>query len=153
MHCATPTMLSDSSSEPIQSGFAPYVALRSLGSGSFGEAIQAHRPSRPSHLVVLKVPRGDDQARAAEASRLLRKEAYLLSTLHHPRIVSFLEYVENPDRNFVVMTYVPGGSLADKLLALPDSRLPAPKVARLLIDLLQALDYMHIMGVLHLDVK
>ena len=143
----------DLSSGPLLAGFAPYVALQSLGSGSFGEAALAHHRDRPSHLVVLKVPRGVDNARAAEASRLLRSEASLLRSLHHPRIVPFFDYVENPDRNFVVMSYVAGGSLAEKLRALPGSQLPAPKVARLLLDVLQALEHVHANGILHLDVK
>ena len=143
----------DLASGPHVSGFAPYVALRSLGMGSFGEAILAHHPARPSHLVVLKVPRGRDHAQAAEACRLLENEASLLCTLCHPRIVPFLDYVVNRNGSFIVMAFVAGGSLAEKLRTLPGFRLSAPKVARLLLDVLQALDYMHGMGVLHLDVK
>ena len=140
-------------SGPLLSGFDPYVALRSLGSGSFGEAFLAHHPDRPSHLVVLKVPRGRDEAQAVEASRYLQNEAALLQSLHHPRVVPFLDHVVNYDQNFVVMTYIAGGSLADKLRILPSSRLPPPKVARLLLDVLQALEHVHSKGVLHLDVK
>lgn len=152
--CCTPSGTeSGSLSGPLLAGFAPYITLLSLGSGSFGEAILAHHPHRPSHLVVLKVSRGDDLVGAAEASRLLRDEAGLLRTLHHPRIVSFLDYVENPGRNFIVMTYVAGGSLADVLSILPGSRLPVPRVARLLLDVIQALEHVHMNGVLHLDVK
>ena len=143
----------DSSSGPVLSGFAPYVALRSLGYGSFGEAVLAYHIDRPGHLVVLKVPRAYDDAHAAEACRLLESEAMLLRTLHHPRIVRFIDYVMNHDRSFIVMAYIAGGSLADKLHTLPGSRLSAPKAARLLLDIVQALDYMHRKGVLHLDVK
>ena len=141
------------SSETLMGGFTPYVALRSLGIGSFGEAVLARHPDRPSHLVVLKVSRALDVYRAAEASRLLQSEALLLRSLHHPRVVPFLDYVENHDRNFIVMSFIAGGSLADKLLILPGSRMPAPMVARLLVDVLQALEHVHNKGVLHLDVK
>ena len=147
------TSFLDLSSGTVLRGFDPYVARHSLGSGSFGEAFLAYHPDRPNHHVVLKVPRGVDNVRATEASRRLRHEASLLRTLHHPRIVPLLDYVENPDRNFVVMSHVAGGSLAEKLRSLPGSRLPAPTVARLLLDILQALEYVHIKGVLHLDVK
>ena len=141
-------------SGPFGVDITPYIAIRNLGSGSFGEAILAHHPEHPDHLVVLKVPRRDDSARASEASRQLRSEADKLRTLHHPLIVPFLDYVvENPARNFIVMSYIAGGSLADELKG---SGLPAPKapkVARILIDVLQALEYMHLKGVLHLDIK
>ena len=144
---------SDVSSGSFVSSYAPYVPCRLLGIGCFGEAFLAHHRDRPNHFVVLKVPRGVDPVRAAEASRVLRHEASLLRTLHHPRIVPFLDYVENPDCNFVVMPHVAGGSLAGKLHSLPGSRLPAPQVARLLLDVLQALEHVHMMGVMHLDVK
>ena len=143
----------DAPSGPVLEGFAPYIPQRVLGRGSFGEAVLAHHHDRPSHRVVLKVPYGVDLARAAEASRLLRDEAILLRTLHHPRIVSFLEYVDNPTRGFFVMAYVAGGSLADKLRELSGSRLSPAMTARLLLDLLQALEYIHGKGLLHLDVK
>ena len=140
-------------SGPLLSGFDPYVSLRSLGSGSFGEAFLARHRDQQSHLVVLKALRVADPAQAAEASRLLRSEANLLRTLHHPRVVRFLDLVENHDRAFIVMTYIAGGSLTDMLRTLPGSRLHAPKVARLLLDVLEALEHVHSKGVMHLDVK
>ena len=143
----------DLQSGSILSGFSPFCPLCSLGNGSFGEAVLAYHPDRPWHRVVLKIPRGENGLQAAVASQLLRTEAEVLHTLRHPGIVQCLGYVENLDCNFIVMTYVPGGSLADKLRSLPDFRLPAPKVARLLLDILQALEYVHSKGVLHLDVK
>ena len=147
---ASPPFL-DSSSGPILSGLSPYVAVRCLGSGAFGEAVLAYHPDRPHYHVVLKIPRGHDAARAAAASRLLKSEASLLRTLHHPRVVPFLDYVESHDRNFIVTTFVAGGSLADKLRT--QKCLSATQAARMLLDVLQALEYVHSKGVLHLDVK
>ena len=148
-----PVSMLDLSSGLLLRRFEPYVEMCGLGSGSFGEAFLAHHCDRPNHLVVLKVVQATGIAQADEASRLLRSEASLLRTLHHPRVVRFLDLVENHDRAFIVMAYITGGSLTDKLRTLPDSRLPAPKVARLLLDVLQALEHVHSKGVMHLDVK
>lgn len=50
------------------------------------------------------------------------------------------------------MTFAVGGSLARKLCVSPARKLPVHEVARLLRDILQAFDYIHAKGVLHLDV-
>lgn len=149
--------VSDSlASLPSGSGFladyAPYIFERLLGTGGFGEAVLARHcdPARPG-LVVLKVPRGfSDASRAAEAARLLRSEARILCALHHPRIVRFLELVDNPVRDFIVVEFAVGGSLAQKLRG--GAALPADEAARLVLDILQALEYVHLKGILHLDI-
>lgn len=120
----------------------------------------ARHRDHPDRFVVLKVPRnfGDDCARSDEATRLLRSEARVLCTLNHPRIVRFLELVEGSPRDFIVMEFAAGGCLADKLKKLHDSRRDGfasqrvAEAASLLLDILQALEYVHLKGVLHLDI-
>jgi len=132
--------------EPGQTG-SPYVFDRCLGEGAFGKTHLSHHSSRPSHPLVIKVshPHVDAQC--------LRREAALLCSLHHPRIVRFRECVHLPgDRYFLVMEYAAGGSLAGKLAESP-TRLTVLEVSRVLLHVLEALDYIHKSGVLHLDVK
>ena len=134
--------------------FEPYVLEGCLGQGGFGEAHLAHRRDQPGPQVVLKFPRVFvcDPARSRVAVQLLRHEADKLCKLRHPSIVSFIDFVDNSEHAFIVMTFAAGGSLAGKLRDSPARKLPVDEVARLLRDILQAFDYIHAKGVLHLDV-
>jgi len=132
--------------------FSPYVMVRSLGSGAFGDTYLAYHPARPAIQVAVKLPRGSpDSVNASVVASRLRVEARIFQSLSHPHIVTFLEFVEKPGlRDLIVMSYVDGGSLAQRL-EVPGSRLTAPAAARLLREILMALDYMHSKGVVHLD--
>ena len=138
--------VADSSESDFDRDFAPYIVLSHLGRGGFGQAYLAYHRDRPDNFVVLKVP-----LRSATAARLLLAEASKLRSLHHPRIVSIFDFVE--DRCFFVMEYVSGGSLANHLRSLPDSRVSAPKAAHLLLHTLEALEYVHLKNIVHLDVS
>lgn len=138
-------------SGPLLRDYAPYIFVRPLGRGGFGEASLAFHPDRPDHHVVLKVPHGN-----SSAARLLRSEAEKLRALNHPRIVRFLELVNNPVRDFVVMEFASGGSLADRLASgfagAGGGLLTPSDAARFLLDILSALEYVHLKGILHLDI-
>lgn len=126
-----------------------YPFVRCLGEGQFGKTYLSHHRSSPAHPLVIKVPHD------ADAATLLRHEAGLLCSLHHPRIISFRKFIELAGASggaFLVMEYAAGGSLAGKLAESP-RRMPELAVCRYLLHVLQALDYVHKSGVLHLDIK
>jgi len=124
-----------------------YPFVRCLGEGQFGRTYLSHHRSSPAHPLVIKVPRD------ADAATLLRREAWLLCSLHHPRIVSFRKLIDlEGGGTFLVMEYAAGGSLSDKLAKSP-RRVPELAVCRYFLHVLQALEYVHLKGVLHLDIK
>ena len=149
--CCLPTGRS-AHSDGCFDDFSPYRLVRPLGSGAFGDTYLAYHPAQPSIHVAVKLPRGSlDSVRASAIASSLRVEARILKSLSHPHIVTFLEFVEKPGlRDLIVMSYVDGGSLAQRL-EVPGSRFSAPAAARLLREILMALDYIHSKGVVHLD--
>ena len=68
-----------------------------------------------------------------------------------PNIVRLHAFGETPEAMFIVMPYVGGGSIADRLRSA--GRLPAAEVRRILAELASALDHAHRRGVVHRDVK
>ena len=88
-------------------------------------------------------------ARGGPAYERFVREARLASTLRHPSIVEV--YDVSVDRGFLVMEYLPGGSLAHRLAT--GERLAAAQVRRMALDLIAGLEAAHHRGVVHRDVK
>jgi eukaryotic-like serine/threonine-protein kinase len=90
-----------------------------------------------------------DQLALARAR--IRREADVLRRLSHPGIVRLLDVLEDGDDLVLVMPYLPGGSLADRVARW--GPLPPGEVAWLALHLLDALATAHRAGVVHRDVK
>ncbi len=82
-------------------------------------------------------------------SRFLR-EAEVIASLEHPAIVPVYDYGDADDQPYIVMRYMPGGSLQDRML---QGQLPLPDIARLFQRLAAALDVAHQRGIVHRDLK
>ena len=88
-------------------------------------------------------------ARGGAAYERFVREARLASTLRHPSLVEV--YDVSVERGFLVMEYLPGGSLAQRLAA--GERLSPAQVRRMALDIIGGLEAAHHRGVVHRDVK
>lgn len=88
-------------------------------------------------------------ARGGTAYERFVREARLASTLRHPSLVEV--YDVSVERGFLVMEYLPGGSLAQRLAA--GERLSPSQVRRMALDIIGGLEAAHHRGVVHRDVK
>ncbi|MEO8554599.1 MAG: protein kinase, partial [Kofleriaceae bacterium] len=88
-------------------------------------------------------------ARGGAAYERFVREARLASALRHPSLVEV--YDVSVERGFLVMEYLPGGSLAQRLAA--GERLAPPQVRRMTLDIIGGLEAAHHRGVVHRDVK
>ncbi|MGH9779388.1 MAG: serine/threonine-protein kinase, partial [Candidatus Acidiferrales bacterium] len=125
-----------------------YRVVEKIGAGGMGEVYRAH-DERLDRDVALKVlPAGtlaDDAAR-----KRFRKEALALSRLNHPNIATIFDFDTQNGVDFLVMEYLPGDTLAEKLGAGP---LPEREVARLGAQIASALEEAHDQNVVHRDLK
>jgi eukaryotic-like serine/threonine-protein kinase len=87
----------------------------------------------------------DDTAR-----KRLRHEALALARLNHPHIEAVFDFDTEGDVDFLVMEYVAGPTLADRLMEGP---LGEPEVLRLGLQIAAALEEAHGLGVVHRDLK
>src|SRR5947207_15114943 len=80
-----------------------------------------------------------------------RREAQSIAQMRHPNILNVFDFGEFEGVPYMIVEYVPGGSLADRLRAgsPPDQR----HLVSVLRGLAAALDYAHSLGVVHRDVK
>lgn len=100
--------------------------------------------------VAVKVflPRGE--TRKEDVQRFLR-EARAVARLPHPHIVTTHDVLRRGKLHAIVMEYLPGGSLADRLA---DGRpLPVGEALALVTPLAAALEHLHTHGVVHRGVK
>jgi len=126
-----------------------YQIVRTLGEGAFG-AVYLARERDLHRLVAIKVLRGDRAWSNDERERLLR-EARTIANLSHPAVVPLLAFGESSGMVYMVMPYVSGQTLADRLAH--DEPFDADEVRRILIELADALAYVHGEGLLHRDLK
>jgi hypothetical protein len=128
-----------------------YRIVRRLGGGGMGDVYLAHDP-RLGREVAVKVPRfGGLQGPALVRERFLR-EARAAALVHHPNVCPVYDSGEDGGRPFVVMAYVEGGSLADRLRGRErwDDTRAAAELVRQAAAGVQAL---HDRGIVHRDLK
>ncbi len=84
-----------------------------------------------------------------------RREARTLAALKHPNIVEIFDSGLQDFNSYVVMEYVPGPTLKDRIRELNarDERMSLPEVRRILDALFAALRYAHRANVVHRDLK
>ena len=125
-----------------------YEVIQELGQGGMAMVYLARDPYIKRQVAVKVLPRQftfDPQFRAR-----FQREAEVIATLEHPSIVPVYDFGEEDDQPFIVMRYMPGGSLADLLSEGP---LLIPDIAALFERIGSALDHAHRLGVIHRDIK
>jgi hypothetical protein len=136
-----------------QQAIGKYPVIRELGSGATSRVFLARDPfaERDVAIKVLQFARNAD----LETERMVHKafvaEASLAGKLNHPHIVDIYDAVVDPDRSYLVMEYVPGGTLDAH--ATPASVLPLVKVVEIIFKCIRALEYAFQHGVIHRDIK
>lgn len=86
----------------------------------------------------------------AEALARFRYEVKTIAGLHHPNILTIYAYGETQGLEYIVMEYVEGGSLKDRLAEAPFTW---PRAVNLAVGLGHALAFAHSHGIVHHDVK
>jgi eukaryotic-like serine/threonine-protein kinase len=126
----------------------PYEILSAIGAGGMGEVYRA-RDTRLDRIVAIKVlpaHLADDPERRERFER----EARTIARLNHPHICVLHDIGRQDGIDFLVMEYLEGETLAQRLLKGP---LLLEQVLRYAIEISDALDKAHRKGVTHRDLK
>jgi serine/threonine protein kinase len=122
--------------------------LEEIGRGGMGSVWRAlHRES--GDTVAIKILVGGPLS-SPDARRCFLREAEITRRLDHPGIVRVRELSEADGHLFLVMDYVEGETLAQRLRGEPT---PARQVATWLRELADAVAHAHERGVVHRDLK
>ena len=128
-----------------------YHILEQLGEGGMAVVYKAY-DTRLETDVAVKVIRTENlpQSGVQRALKRFEREAKALAKLTHPNIVPIIDYGEYQGSPYLVMKYLPGGTLKQLLKGQP---ILWQEAAHLLIPVARALDYAHRQGMIHRDVK
>jgi serine/threonine-protein kinase len=84
-----------------------------------------------------------------------KKEAAAVAALRHPNIIQVFDFNTDNDVYYMVLEFVPGETLQDRLKHLKQSnaRMPVDQAVRILLNICDALSYAHKQGIIHRDIK
>jgi serine/threonine protein kinase len=133
---------------PSGTKLGPYEIVSPLGAGGMGEVYRA-RDTRLERTVAIKVLSSHLSA-SPEVRQRFEREAKTISQLSHPHICALHDVGREGDVEYLVMEYLEGETLADRLAKGP---LPLEQTLRHGVQIADALDKAHRQGIVHRDLK
>ncbi|MEM7272728.1 MAG: BTAD domain-containing putative transcriptional regulator [Actinomycetota bacterium] len=124
-----------------------YELHERIGEGAHGVVYRATQRLLDREVAV-KVIRAQ-LANDPSFVRSFEAEARTVAGIDHPNVVPLFDFWRDPDQAFLVMPYLSGGSLAERL---SDGPLPIDEALAVVDDVAAALSAAHQVGVVHLDV-
>ena len=135
---------------PLTSGtrLGPYEIQSAIGAGGMGEVYRA-RDTRLDRTVAVKVLPSHLSA-DVELKQRLDREAKAISGLQHPNICTLFDVGSQDGVDFLVMEFLEGQTLADRLKKGP---LPLDQTLKIAIEIAEAIEKAHAQGITHRDLK
>ncbi len=127
-----------------------YALGPEIGRGAMG-VVHRGRDSRTGATVAIKKLKAEAIAENLGLIARFQQEAEALRRLNHPNIVELLAVDEKNGRHFLVMAFIPGGDLRQRLQK--DGALPLAQALTIALDLADALTRAHRLDILHRDLK
>jgi serine/threonine protein kinase len=130
-----------------------YKLLERLGRGGMAEVYKAHHP-KLGRTVAIKILHGY-LAEGEDFLGRFEREARAVATLRHPHIVQIHDFDVDNATYYMVMEYIDGGTLQDRMADLrrTGKYMPLGQVLAILKQIAEALDYAHRKGIIHRDIK
>src|ERR1019366_5723214 len=122
--------------------------VEQIGAGGMGIVFRA-RDLRLERDVAVKVLNSKSISDPSGRKRF-RREALVLSRLSHPNVELVYEFPSDQGLDYIVMEFVPGTSLDERLIQGP---IPESEVIELGIQLARGLAAAHARGIIHRDLK
>jgi serine/threonine protein kinase len=129
-----------------------YHILEQLGEGGMATVYKAYDTRLERDVAVKIIRRGAFPPDQLE--RMLKRferEAKSLARLTHPNIVGVIDYGDHEGAPYLVMPYLPGGTL--KKYIQEHGQIPWQEAMKILLPIAEALAYAHSQNIIHRDVK
>jgi serine/threonine-protein kinase len=127
-----------------------YELSEQIDTGGMGDVYRAV-DTLTQTTVAIKVLKRQVIAEDPTLVDRFTREANALRKLNHPNIVRVIDQFEEDGRHYIVMEYMPGGSLAQ--LIAREGQLPLERVVQIGLDLADALTRTHRLDIIHRDLK
>ena len=129
-----------------------YEIMETLGKGAMGIVYKARDPllDRTVAVKTIMAPRNRGKRNRKSYLQRFEREAKAAAKMQHPAIVTIFDVGTEGNQPFMVLEYLPGDSLADRL---DKVRIPLAKAVQIAIELAGALGFAHSERIVHRDVK
>ncbi|HUO16575.1 MAG TPA: serine/threonine-protein kinase [Verrucomicrobiae bacterium] len=125
-----------------------YEITAPLGAGGMGEVYKARDTRLGREVAIKALP--DGFANSDDALARFQREAQILGSLNHSNIAAIYELEEHNGARYLVLEYVPGETLAERLRRGPLSVEESLEISQ---QIAEALEAAHEKGVVHRDLK
>lgn len=138
---------------PAAECIGKYELRRQIGGGATSAVFLAWDPFRQTEVAIKRLRREilHDPQRGRLLRQLFLNEAAFAGKLNHPHIVRIHDAMVTDHDAWLVMDYVPGGTLDD--IGRPDTLAPFERVIEIIFKATRALDYAFHRGITHRDIK
>ena len=126
-----------------------FRVVERIGAGGMATVFKAYQPALDRYVAVKVLPAY--HARDPIFVQRFVREARSVAKLAHPNIVQIHDFGEQDNITFIIMEYVEGGTLKDRLKQ--QQRLTVPETVDFMIQAAEGLDCAHRNGIIHRDVK
>ena len=129
-----------------------YEILETLGKGAMGIVHKARDPLLDRIVAVKTIvsPKGNGRRNRRAYLERFEREAKAAAKMQHPSIVTIFDVGTHEGQPFMVLEYLPGDSLADRL---DKVRIPLARGVQIAVELAGALGFAHKERIVHRDVK
>jgi serine/threonine protein kinase len=125
-----------------------YLITSEIGRGGMATVYLGHDPAFDRDVAIKVLPR--EFSHDLTFRERFEREARTIARLEHSAIVPVYDVGSEDGLSFLVMRYMPGGSLAERIEQGP---IPLAETARILADVSAGLDEAHARGIIHRDLK
>lgn len=132
-----------------------YQVQEVIGIGGMAQVYKAYQRSLDRHVAIKAISLQANSARDPHFAERFTAEARLVAKLSHPNIVTVHDYGEEQGWAYLVMEYIAGGTLRDRMVRAEQQqrRLELALSLELLAQAALALENAHLNGIVHRDVK
>eukprot|EP00250_Pteridium_aquilinum_P015588 c22657_g1_i1 orf=232-1950(-) len=123
-----------------------------FASGTYSRIYHGMYRESPVAVKVIRQP-DEDGFLADRLEKSFMQEVTILSCLQHQNVIKFIAACKKPPVLCVITEYLPGGSIRAFLHKREGKVLPIPQVLRMALDVTYGMEYLHMKGVVHRDLK
>jgi serine/threonine protein kinase len=141
--------------ELIGQTLGQYQIHELIGQGGMARVYRAVQPTLERYVAIKALPTRLDNIQDQELLHRFYVEAKLVAKLSHPHIVPVHDFGEDQGWAYIVMEYIAGGTVREQMAKAESiyARLSLPWTLKVIEQAALALDFAHLNGVVHRDVK